>query len=125
MKRDLICIICPRGCTLCADIRPDGVTVTGNACPKGQEYAIGECTNPVRTVTATVRVSNRSNTMVSVKTAVPVAKDKMMEVMAALRSITVQAPLQIGDVILRDICGSDIIVTKAIETDPETSAPLH
>ena len=57
MKRDMICIICPRGCSLCADIQGDTVTVTGNACPKGQEYAINECTNPVRTVTAVVRVS--------------------------------------------------------------------
>ena len=115
MKRDMICIICPRGCALTAQIRDGAVTVTGNACPKGAQYAIDECTNPVRTVTATVRISNRHNTMASVKTAIPVAKDKMMDVMAALRRITVQAPVKIGDVILKDVCGSDIIVTKSID----------
>lgn len=114
MKRNLICIICPRGCSLCAQINPDGVTVTGNACPKGQEYAINECTNPVRTVTATVRVSNRYNTMVSVKTVTPVPKDKMMDVMKALRSIRIEAPAAIGDIVLKDVCGSDIVVTKAV-----------
>lgn len=115
MKRDLICIICPRGCSLCADIQGDLVTVSGNACPKGQEYATRECTNPVRTVTATVRVSNRYNTMASVKTLTPVAKDKMMDVMAVLRNTRIQAPVKIGDVILSDVCGSDIIVTKAVD----------
>ena len=114
MKRELICIICPRGCSLCAEINGQQVTVSGNSCPKGQEYAINECINPVRTVTATVRVSNRHNTMVSVKTAAPVAKDKMMDVMAALRNTQIEAPVQIGDVILKNICGSDIVVTKAI-----------
>ena len=114
MTRNLTCIICPRGCALTADITADGVIVTGNACPKGQEYAINECTNPVRTVTATVRVSNRYNTMVSVKTVTPVAKDKMMDVMAALRNTRVEAPLAIGDVVLTDVCGSDIVVTKAV-----------
>lgn len=114
MKRNLTCIICPRGCSLTAQITPDGVNVTGNACPKGEEYAVNECTNPVRTVTATVRVSNRYNTMVSVKTATPVAKDKMMDVMQALRKTSVQAPVHIGDVILTDICGSDIVVTKDV-----------
>ena len=89
--------------------------VSGNTCPKGAEYAIAECTNPVRTVTSTVRVNNRKDTMVSVKTAAPVPKDKMMEVMAALRSITVSAPVKIGDVILSDIFGTDIIVTKAVD----------
>ncbi len=115
MKRDMICIICPRGCSLTADITADGVTVTGNACPKGQEYAINECTNPVRTVTATVRVSNRYNTMASVKTVTPVAKDKMMDVMQVLRNTQIQAPVKIGEKILTNVCGSDIVVTKAVD----------
>lgn len=115
MERNLICIICPRGCSLKADVSPCGVSVTGNACPKGEEYAVNECTNPVRTVTATVRVSNRYNTMASVKTATPVAKDRMMDVMKALRATKIQAPVSIGDVILTDICGSDIVVTKAVD----------
>ena len=114
MKRNMICIICPRGCSLHADIRTDQITVTGNACPRGQEYAVNECINPVRTVTATVRVFNRYNTMVSVKTSVPVAKDKMMDVMKVLRETQVKAPVHIGDVILKDICGSDIVATKTV-----------
>ena len=72
MTRNLTCIICPRGCNLTAKIGNDCVKVTGHTCPKGEEYAINECTNPVRTVTATVRVANRENTMVSVKTENPV-----------------------------------------------------
>ena len=114
MERKLVCIICPRGCALTADITDTGVTVTGNACTKGAEYAINECTNPVRTVTATVRVANRYNTMVSVKTAAPVPKGKMMEVMAALRKTQVEAPVAIGDVVIKDICGTSIVITKAV-----------
>lgn len=115
MERNLICIICPRGCSLKADIASTGVSVTGNACPKGEEYAINECTNPVRTVTATVRVANRHNTMASVKTVTPVPKDRMMDVMQVLRNIRIQAPVAIGDVIAHDVCGSDIVITKAVE----------
>lgn len=115
MKRNMICIICPRGCALTADISEKGVTVTGHTCPKGEEYAINECTNPVRTVTSTVRVCNRKDTMVSVKTENPVPKGCMMEVMAKLRSITVEAPVNVGDVILEDVFGARIIATKAVE----------
>ena len=115
MKRNLTCIICPRGCLLSAEITADSVTVTGNACPKGQEYAINECINPVRTVTSTVRVANRKDTMVSVKTAAPVPKGKMMEVMALLRKTEVNAPVAIGDVVLTDVFGTEVIITKAID----------
>lgn len=114
MEKKITCIICPRGCAMTATITDTGVTITGHTCPKGEEYAINECTNPVRTVTAAVRVANRCNTMVSVKTDVPVPKDKMMDVMAALHSVSVQAPVSIGDVVLKNIFGANVIVTKNI-----------
>lgn len=115
MERNLTCIVCPRGCSLTAQISDSGVTVTGNACPKGAEYAVNECTAPVRTVTATVRVANRYNTMVSVKTKDPVPKGKMMDVMALLRKTKVNAPVNIGDVVLPDVFGTNIVITKAVE----------
>ena len=114
MKRNLTCIICPRGCALTAEITDSGVTVTGNACPKGAEYAVSECLHPMRTVTATVRISNRPNTMVSVKTARPVPKEGMMEVMALLRQTRVNAPVAIGDVVLTGVFGTEVVVTKDI-----------
>ena len=114
MTRNITCIICPRGCAMTAEITAAGITVTGHTCARGEEYAVAECTNPVRTVTATVRVSNRTDTMVSVKTAAPVPKGKMAEVMARLRQITVQAPIAMGDVILSDVFGTQIIATREI-----------
>ena len=115
MNKNMICIICPRGCSLQIKIDGEHIQVSGNACPKGHEYAVNECTNPVRTVTATIRVSNRENTMVSVKTAVPVSKANMMEVMNVLRGTSVQAPVSIGDIVLSNVCGSDIVVTKEVK----------
>jgi len=115
MKRNMTCIICPRGCSMIAEITDAGVTVTGNTCRKGEDYAINECTNPVRTVTATVRVSNRPDTMVSVKTAAPVPKDAMLEVMKRLRNTQLEAPVAIGNVVLSDVFGTDIVATKAIQ----------
>lgn len=112
MKRTVTCIVCPRGCTVTVE---QNMTVTGNGCKRGADYAIAECTNPTRTVTATVRVANRADTMVSVKTAAPVPKGEMFAVMNKLRNMTVNAPIAIGDVILNDIYGTQIIATKNIK----------
>lgn len=114
MERKITCIICPRGCAMTAKLENGTVAVTGHTCPKGEEYAINECTNPVRTVTACVRVANRENTMVSVKTETPVPKGKMMDVIAMLHEVRVEAPAKIGDVVLEDAFGSRVIVTKDI-----------
>ena len=115
MKRELICILCPRGCSLTAQQTDGQWTVTGNSCPRGAKYAINECTNPVRTVTSVLRISNRDGIMVSVKTAQPVSKACMGQVMETLRAATIQAPVRIGDVLLKNVCGADILATKNID----------
>ena len=114
MNRTLTCIICPKSCTLCVDGPEDALKVTGFRCPKGQEYAFCECLHPVRTVTALVRIANRENTMVSVKTETPVPKEHMMDVIEALRPIRLNAPIAIGTVVLEEIYGTRIVVTKNI-----------
>ncbi len=114
MKKSITCVICPRGCTMQADIQGDSICVTGNACARGEKHAIGECTNPVRSLTSIVRVSNREDTMVSVKSAAPVPKDKVFEIMEKIHAASVTAPVKIGDVLLADVFGTDIVATKEI-----------
>jgi CxxC motif-containing protein len=69
----------------------------------------------MRTVTAVVRVENRTDTMVSVKTEAPIPKDKIFDVMEIINKTKVIAPVKIGDVILSDIFGTKIIATKSVE----------
>ena len=114
MTRNMTCIICPRGCALKVEIENENITVSGNNCPKGKQCAIDECTNPTRTVTSSVRVENREDTMVSVKTESPVPKDKIFEVMRLIRAKSVCAPVKIGDVIIKGAFGTNIIATKDI-----------
>ena len=114
MKRELTCIICPRGCSLTVNMDGAKTCVSGNGCPKGEKYGIEECTHPPRTVTSIVRVENRKNTMVSVKTASPVPKENIFDVMESIKKTSVKAPVKIGEIVLTNICGTDIIITKDI-----------
>ena len=57
--RNITCIICPRGCGLVVEETADGLKVLGNVCPRGEKYAIEECTHPTRTLTSFIRVDNR------------------------------------------------------------------
>ena len=52
--------------------------------------------------------------MVSVKSAAPIPKGKMMEIMQRIRAAEVAAPVRIGDVILPEVYGTDIVATKEI-----------
>ncbi len=110
--RDLTCIICPRGCALHIEFNDGQITsVTGNTCPRGKQYAIDECTHPVRTVTSTVRTDR--DTVVPVKTNKPIPRELMLDCMAVIRKLRVTLPVRIGDVAAADILGTgaDLIVT--------------
>ena len=108
-KRELTCIICPRGCQLTVDIG-EKIEISGNICPRGEVYAINECTNPMRTVTSTVRTSD--GRVVAVKTSTSIPKSKMMECMQAINIIIAQAPVKVGDVLADDVFGAKIVATQ-------------
>ena len=51
--RDLVCIVCPKGCRLRIEQTDDGLQVSGNHCARGAEYAQTELTHPTRVLTST------------------------------------------------------------------------
>lgn len=115
--RRFVCICCPIGCALEATRNGNSVTVTGNTCKRGENYGIAEMTAPTRTVTSTVAVSGGNLTRVPVKTASPVPKPRIFDVLAEIKNKTVTAPVAIGDVIVKNVAGTgvDVVATRNIE----------
>lgn len=115
--RELTCIGCPLGCALTVTMEGDTVTaVTGNTCPRGDAYARKEVTDPTRIVTSTVRVKGGVFPMANVKTAADIPKDKIFACVEALKDVTVNAPVKIGDVILSNVAdtGVDIVAARNV-----------
>lgn len=110
---ELTCINCPMGCTLDVTVDDGKVTkVEGNTCPRGETYAVTEVTAPVRTVTTTALATDGKP--VSVKTAEPIPKGMIFDVMKAIKSEEVKLPAKVGDVIIKNVCGTgvDVVSTK-------------
>lgn len=120
MTREYTCICCPLGCSLTATMEDNGeITVTGNTCPRGAEYAKTEWLDPRRVVTTTVVVTGQGSdeeAVVSVKTKEPIPKDKIMDCIRELRGVCLTAPVKIGDIVIADVAGSgvDVVATKNI-----------
>lgn len=111
----MICINCPRGCHLTVDT--EKMTVTGNTCPRGAAYGIAEVTNPVRTVTSTVKIEGARSRRLSVKTDKPISKKLIFNCMDEINRAVAHAPINIGDVIIPHVCGTEvnIVATKKME----------
>ena len=101
----IICILCPKGCRLTVDKK---FAVTGHECKRGIGYGKNELKNPVRTVTSTVKICGAIHNRCPVKTSAPIPKGLIMEAMKLLDNIELTAPVQLGDVIVRDICGTGV-----------------
>ncbi|MFW6298278.1 MAG: DUF1667 domain-containing protein [Bacillota bacterium] len=115
MKKEMICIVCPVGCHLSIDT--ETLEVTGNRCPRGETYAKKEITNPTRVVTSTVKINSNLQRRVSVKTSGPIPKGNIFDLMDMLNSVELDAPVEIGDVVLENVfdSGEDVIVTMKLE----------
>ncbi|MBQ4585478.1 MAG: DUF1667 domain-containing protein [Clostridia bacterium] len=110
MNRTLTCIACPLGCTLSVELEgKDIISVSGNTCPRGKEYAISECTHPVRTLTTTMRCENGE--LVSVKTSKPIPKERVFDALAVINKTVARLPIAVGDVLISDLFGSDVVAT--------------
>jgi CxxC motif-containing protein len=116
-KRSMTCIVCPVGCRLTATIDNGKViAVEGNKCRRGEKYAIEEITNPTRTLTTTVRVDGGEYPLVPVKTSAPIPKPDLLKAMEIVKTLRVNAPVKLGDVIVKDFIapGVDLVACRNI-----------
>lgn len=119
-KIEMICVQCPVGCKLevILDENKNITDINGNKCDRGEDYAIQEIQDPKRIVPTNVKVENGELELVSVKTDKPVSKDIIWDIMKVVKSKSVQAPVNIGDIIIENILDTDvnIVATKEIKT---------
>ena len=118
MIKEMVCVSCPIGCLLTVELndKNEVISVKGNTCKRGEQYAVSECTNPVRVLTSTMRVKGGKLPVVPVKTSVPIPKGKMFEIMEVINCEVVDAPVKMGDVLINNVCdtGADIVATNEV-----------
>ena len=113
----LICISCPQGCHLNAELSADGSwQISGNRCPRGEVYAKQELTDPRRVVTAVMPCANMERPFIAVRTTVPCPKAKIPALLNMLYRTTAPADVKNGDIVIKNIDNSEIsvIVTENI-----------
>ena len=115
--RELTCIVCPVGCKLKATIDGADINIEGNTCARGKKYGLDELCSPVRMITSTVKVEGGFLPRLPVRSASPIPKARVLDALAALKSVRMQAPVEIGQLVLRDVAGSgvDIIASRPMD----------
>ena len=119
ITKELICVVCPNGCNITASYTEEPhelLKVEGQRCSRGESWAKQEIENPLRTFSSSVTVHNGDFLEASVRVTKPVPLTKIFDVMEEIRKIKAEAPLRIGDILLRNPAGTDtdVIVTRNV-----------
>ena len=121
--RELVCIVCPRGCTM--QVEKDGEEIkvsgnsckrgdSGNSCKRGEQFAKSELTNPTRTICTTVRTTFKDAPVLPVRVSAEIPKNRIFDVMREINKVKVDTRVGRGDVIIENVVGlgADIIATS-------------
>ena len=113
--KNLTCIVCPRGCTLTVTLdsalENPVVSVEGQGCKRGVDYATAECTHPTRVLTTTAPTVDGG--VVPCKTDRAIPRELLFEAMKAVNSLSAPAVVRIGDILLENLLdtGANIVAT--------------
>ena len=115
-EKIVTCINCPMGCRVTVRFEDGEIAaVEGQSCKRGETYARQECVEPRRMVTAALPVKG-GETPASVRTAAPVPKALISDVMRSLSALSLTAPISLGEVVAANVCGTgvDVIATADV-----------
>lgn len=112
--KELVCIVCPRGCTMKIEETPNGFSVSGNSCKRGQAFAENEMTNPMRTICSTVATAFDDCPVLPVRVSADIPKNRIFDVMNEINSVTVTERIKRGDKVIENVLGLgvDVIATS-------------
>ena len=120
-ETEFTCVLCPSGCLIDAELTGDHPPklkcFSGNSCQKGEDWVRQEIENPMRTIATSVPVRGGVFGNVSVRTARAIPREKIFDVMDAIRALgTLDAPTHIGQVLLKNPAGTDteIVATRDV-----------
>ncbi len=101
-KMELTCVVCPNGCLLTVWQENGETKVEGAACKNGVAYGQTELTDPRRVLTTSVAVNGGTLPLVSVRSTAPIPRAALLPTVAALKTLSVDAPVHIGDPVYED-----------------------
>ncbi|MDR1049128.1 MAG: DUF1667 domain-containing protein [Synergistaceae bacterium] len=124
VKGEFVCVVCPNGCFIEAEYEeapPGGeakiLSLTGNRCQRGEAWVSQELSAPMRTIATSIPVRGGDFLLASVRTKNPIPLARVRDVMDEIRKQRLDAPLHIGQTVLRNPSGTDteIIVTREVQ----------
>lgn len=113
MKKEFTCIVCPMSCHLTVEETQGEIRVLGNGCKRGLAFGENEYVNPKRMVTTTVKVKGSHLKRLPVISTEELPLDELFVYMHDLYQVSVEAPIEKGQVIIENIRNSGVNIVAS------------
>jgi CxxC motif-containing protein len=121
-----ICIGCPVGCPLQLEHENNRIMeVSGYECNRGAKYARQEFTDPRRSISTTVMISGALRPRLPVKVSGAIHKDQILEAARKIHELQIEAPVEMGQVLIKDFSGEkgiDVIACRSMKRVADETA---
>lgn len=107
-QKEIICTVCPMGCHITVTGQGGEIqSVTGNTCPRGEEYARNEFVRPMRLLTSVAKTEGAADMpLLAVRSDRVVPKDQIFACVEEIRGLCLTAPVHRGDVLIANVAGT-------------------
>lgn len=115
MEKEIICVVCPSSCHITVTGEGKNITdIHGFSCRRGKEYAENEFVAPIRTLATTMKAEGYVSPIIPVRSNKGIPKEKIFDCMEVIRNTKVEAPFEMGRVVIKNILdtGVDIILAN-------------
>ena len=116
--KEYTCTACPKGCTVEVEYEGDEIKdISGYTCVRGKEYVEDEFHDPRRILTTTVKIRGARYPRIPVRTETGVPKDSLDCCLEELSRVVLEAPVEVGEVVIEDICSTGIsaVTSRSLE----------
>lgn len=115
--KEIVCTVCPNSCSVTVELSEKGepVHTQGNRCPRGKTFALQEVVCPVRVLTSTVLLiqEDGEEVLFPVRSSAAFALSKHTQAMELLRRIRINAPVRMGDVLIRNLLETNVDIVAS------------
>lgn len=137
IEKKFICIQCPLGCNINVKLELNDnnnkskmtnfkiIEISGNKCPKGEEYVKNEIINPQRIITTTVATIFPEFPRLPVKTDKEVPLKMIFKYMDVINKIIVKKRVKIGEIVKKNILGSNVNLVATSNIDDINSKTIN
>lgn len=120
-EKEYTCTACPKGCKVTVEFEGDEIKdISGYTCVRGKEYAKSEFHDPRRILTTTVKIKGAKYPRIPVRTVEGIPKDQLNCCLDKLKDVELEAPVGVGDVVIENVCDTEIDVVTSRSLDNVT-----